>query len=125
MKRFFIAPLSDMQGLAAGNPNPLDVGEYHYIDLGSHGSAGTGFVAVVMMNERKAPMASWQALPSLLDAVTTLASVPSPAPAVGAQQPAAPAKTPVALMADVGAQTTHTGYTLAQQLATINPLFTP
>lgn len=114
MKRYFLAPSADMQALAAGVNS---IGEYHYINLDSHGVAGVGFVVLVMMNDSKAPLPGWQELPHLLDAATTLAAVVAPA--------TPGAKAPLALLADVGALATHTGYTLAKQLATIHPLFAP
>ena len=127
MKRYFIAPSADMAGIAAGNPDPLSIGEYHYIDLGSHGAAGAGFVALVMMNERKAPPPNWQPLPSVMDAVTTIGSLPAVSIAAMGQTVQAPALpvTPLALLANVGAVATQGGYALAKQLATIHPIFAP
>jgi hypothetical protein len=108
MKRYYIVP----PGLL---PNELPehpfVGEYHYIDLDSHGSAGSGHRVLVLLDQSKAAPADWEALPHLLDSTTTLAS---PAHAKH-----------LALLADVGAKDTHGGFTLAKHLATIHPKFEP
>ncbi|HSY05876.1 MAG TPA: hypothetical protein VK803_08005 [Steroidobacteraceae bacterium] len=131
MKRYFLVPPG---ALPSELPDMPYVGEYHYIILDSLGSAGQGNRVLVLMDQSKAPPASWMQLPALLDAVTTLGSMPAPAPAAAAAAPAvqgqttpapAPVATPLALLADVGAQATHTAYTLAKQLATIHPMFAP
>lgn len=122
MKRYFLAPLADVQALAAGTAAFGHPGEYHYIDLSSLGTAGTGFVAVVLMNDRKSPPPGWQALPHLLDASTTVGSIAAPALQAGQVKPA-PA--PAAALADVGVTSSQTGYAIAKQLATFHPMFAP
>jgi hypothetical protein len=132
MKRYFLVP----PGLLPHEVRDMPyIGEYHYIDLDSHGAAGAGHRALVMMDDKKAAPAGWLPLPHLLDAQTTLADFSAaavPAPAVledGTMGVAAAAPpVPVAvlpLLADVGADASHSGYSLAKQLATIHTAFEP
>jgi hypothetical protein len=94
--------------LEAGMPH---IGEYHYIDLDSHGAAGAGHRVLVLLDDRKTPPASWQELPHLMDAETKL----------GHAQHARHLE----LLSDVGAKASHGGYALAKHLASIHPSFRP
>lgn len=108
MKRYFLAPPGTLPHEVG---EPLLHGEYHYIDLDSHGETGQGHRVVVLMDERKAPHPAWQELPHLLDAQTTLAH------AKHAQH--------LAKLSVLGAKPAHGGFTLAKHLATIHPQFEP
>lgn len=127
MKRYFLVPPGMLPHEVEKMPH---VGDYHYIDLDSHGAAGQGYRVLVMMDERKTPHPDWQPLPHLLDAQTTLAALPAIAPSAvaavdGAPAPALKSVAPTDLLADVGADAMHTGYSLAKQLAAIHPAFEP
>lgn len=47
-------------------------GRFHYIDLASHGPAGDKWNLLVLEDNHVNPAPAWIALPSLLDAKTTL-----------------------------------------------------
>lgn len=119
MKRYYLVP----PGLLPHElPDVPHVGEYHYIDLDSHGAAGAGHRAVVLFDDRRQVPAGWLALPHLLDAQTTLGSHAA-APTGAAAKARAVATLP--LLADVGAKATHGTYQLAKQLALHHPMFDP
>lgn len=108
MKRYFLAPITDMPALAQGQlPFP---GEYHYIDLSSHGTAGTGYAAVVLFEHEYEAPAGWSQLPHLLE--TTLMSDPTQA-------------ANLAKLADVGVLATHNTFTAAKTMAAIFKPFKP
>ena len=70
MKRYFLVPPGELPSEQADPPH---IGEYHYIDLDSHGPNGAGHRALVLIEASKAAPDSWIELPHLLDAVSTLA----------------------------------------------------
>jgi hypothetical protein len=108
VKRYYIVPPG---ALPHELPDAPHVGEYHYIDLDSHGAAGAGHRVLVLLDQSKTPPADWQELPHLLDAQTTLAH-PKHAPHL-------------AKLSVLGAKPSHGGFTLAKHLATIHPQFEP
>ncbi len=57
-----------------GNPNVSDHGDYHYLALGSHGTAGTGW-NLLAMTTSSMPHSDWLPLPPLIDQRTLVASV--------------------------------------------------
>lgn len=108
IKRFYMVPPGALPTEDADTP---PAGEYHYIDLDSHGAAGQGHRVLVMMDGGRLPHSKWEALPHLLDAVTTMAHP------LHAQH--------LAKLADVGVKAEHRGYELGKQLATIHRMFAP
>lgn len=73
MKAYFIAPLAEVDPTQW--VTPLNIGGYHFINLGDHGAAGVGFALVVQMDSSVGAVpADWAALPHLLDATTTMAA---------------------------------------------------
>lgn len=108
MKRYFLVPPG---ALPHELPEAPHLGEYHYIDLDSHGAAGAGHRVLVMCDQSKTPPAEWQQLPHLLDAQTTLAH-PKHAHHL-------------AKLADLKVKPDHGGFTLAQHLAALHPAFEP
>jgi hypothetical protein len=100
MKRYFLVPLAELKH----DPN---IGHYHWIDLGSHGPAGQGMAAVVVMDGAKAVPAHWQPLPHMLDATGKITAAHA------------------AALADVGVTAEHGGFKAARALAAIHPMFDP
>jgi hypothetical protein len=103
MKRYYLVPVADLPIVQQ------EMGEHHFLDLSSYGDAGVGWLAVVFCDESIPVPADvdWQAMPHLLDATETLDAEAA------------------ATLADVVADATHTGYTLAVELATLHPKFAP
>ena len=102
MKRYFVAALANL-------PPAVNAGEYHWIDLGSHGAAGAGFAAVVMVDGTRDPDPAWAELPHLLDGTTTIAANAAQAARLGV----------------VGVTGAMTGFLIAKALASIHPAFKP
>ena len=107
MKSYHVVTETDLQALASGSAGYF--GEWHYIDLGSHGDAGAGHHAVVLQ-ERFAPPETWLSLPHILESTK----------AVGRHAPHAHAK-----LAHVGVLHDHNTFQAAQQLAAIMREFEP
>ena len=104
MKKYYVVPVESM-------PPEMHVGEYHYIDLESHGVAGAGYHALVVVNPTGPVPESWHELPHLLDPETTLAHPKH--------------VRHLELLANVGVKDAHTGYALAKHLSTIHVAFKP
>ena len=104
MKRYFLVADANMPALGAL------MGEWHSIDLGSHGAAGAGHHAVVMLDPTVDPPASWVELPELVDARTTLENH---------------GRRGHAKLADVGVVGTHTTLDVARKLAEKHRAFRP
>lgn len=66
MKRYFMVRDEHM-------PAPEDqFGQYHYIDLASHGTAGFKWNLMCLVDAHIQPRTEWIAFPPLFDAKTTL-----------------------------------------------------
>ncbi len=72
MKRFFMIRDEHMP-----EHEPFH-GEFHYIDLASHGTAGHKWNFGCVVDPHSQPHPEWIALPSLLDAATKLKDSPVP-----------------------------------------------
>ena len=132
MKRYFLVPPGFL-------PHELEefpyIGEYHYIDLDSHGPNGAGWRALVMFDQSKAPHPDWVPLMHLLDPQTVASALPAvvaPSPPTvdstvsGGVSVAVPVSVELTtLLADVGVDPAYTGYMLAKTLAAIHPAFEP
>ncbi len=105
MKRYYIVPDGELPGQTGEF-----AGVFHYIDLGSHGSAGAGHHVLMTPDGVLGVPSSWQPLPHTLDAVTTLASH---------------GKGHDKLLADTGVLGSHTTFQAAMQLAKILCVFEP
>lgn len=104
MKRFFLVPDSLM-------PAPgQTLGEWHGIDLGTHGAAGAGHHAVVLVDPHIEAPSGWEPLPSLLEASTTLQKH---------------GRGHHLKLADVGGTGAHTALDVARKLHAIHPHFRP
>lgn len=80
MKRYFICNPGDIppQPLDTDDPDTVNakhaarglIGNYHYVDLDSHG--GPTKCAVVLMNEMSTPPDIWESMPHIMDPDTRL-----------------------------------------------------
>jgi len=136
MKRYFLVPPGYLPHELEDGPY---YGEYHYIDLDSHGPNGAGWRALVMFDQSKASHPEWVPLMHLLDSQTTAAALPAvvaPAlPVSPIQEGGAPVPVPMpidavpvapaTLLADTGVDSAQTGYVLAKTLTAIHPAFEP
>lgn len=68
MKRFFLVADADLPGPGG------DFGEWHAIDLGSHGTAGAGYHVLVLADQHITAPTAWQAFPHPLKAGATISS---------------------------------------------------
>lgn len=94
IKRYFIVRKEDL-----GVPSC----EYHWIDLGSHGTSGSGYVVVVLSDSTHPVPNTWEELPHLLDGQTST-SHPK--------------------LADLGVVNMN-GFQVAKRLSQIHPKFHP
>ena len=106
MKAYFIVPDGE---LPRQKPEVFG-GEWHAIHLDSHGTAGAGFHVLVTPDANYGTPPSWQPMPHLLDAKTTIASH---------------GKGHDKLLSDTPVKSEHTAFEAAQALAAIHPLFMP
>jgi hypothetical protein len=100
MNRFFIARTVEMPTLGD------QMGNWHMIDLGSHGSAGAGHCLVCLHDSNIPPKSGWAAFPRLTDHVTPIKA------AIDAT-----------LLADVGLTGNETAADAVDVLNLINPMF--
>ena len=84
-------------------------GELHYVDLGSHGTAGAGWNLLCLAQEHHQPKPEWQALPKLYDAKTTLAQSPIDH----------------ALLANLGVTGEETAMEAIEKFGAVHPLMKP
>jgi hypothetical protein len=66
MKRYFMVPDERMPQLGDM------LSDWHSIDLGSHGDAGSGYHLVVLMDDNSLAPTGWEYLPPLSDQVTAI-----------------------------------------------------
>lgn len=99
MKRYYVAPVGSLDDIP---------GEFHFVDLGSHGSSGAGYHAVVLVSEHVEPPDTWVPLPHLLDAKTNMSKHKH-----------------VSHLADVGILPSDDALTTAQKLGAIHKKFAP
>lgn len=99
MKRYFLVPPTSRPGCS---------GNYHYIDLGSHGPAGAGHHVAVLLDDHVEAPEAWIPFPHIIDARTTMADHGHHG-----------------RFADVGVKPHHTAIEAAAALAKIHPMFRP
>lgn len=100
MKRYFMVRDEHM-------PAPEDrLGNYHYIDLASHGPAGFKWNLLCLVDAHIQPLADWTPFPPIFDARTTLLA----------------SAVPQECLADLGLTGAETTIEAVMCLGEINPL---
>ena len=100
MNRFFVVAGVDMP--QPGRP----MGNWHMIDLGSHGRAGAGYYLVCLRDSNIQPPATWTAFPRLTDHTTQIK-----------------ASINASLLANIGLTGNETAANAVDLLNQINPMF--